>query len=196
MFGRQVLNPPRIDLVAEALRKPGQTIRWSGREWSLLMQQARASGLLARVAAGQESNLEAQQALPASVAAHMAAAQRVCQAQHNEIHREVGHLQRALAGLDAPVVLLKGAAYVMAGLPAARGRVFSDIDIMVPKRVIAQAESMLAMHGWMSNQHSGYYQRYYREWMHELPPMHHVQRGTVQQNGSQQRVVGNPNQLD
>ena len=173
------MNPKGVDLVAAALRDPKQTIRWGGREWSLLMQQARASGLLARVAASQESNSHAHQGLPAPVAAHMDAAKRVCQAQHNEIHREVGHLQRALASLDAPVVLLKGAAYVMAGLPAARGRVFSDIDIMVPKAVVAQAESLLAMHGWMSDQHSGYYQRYYREWMHELPPMHHVQRGTV-----------------
>ncbi len=173
------MTAPSPDLVTATLRDPDQTAMWTGREWSVLLQQARASGLLARVAACYEDGTGIRQDLPAQVAAHMDAAERVCMAQHTEIHREVRHLQRALRGLDAPIVLLKGAAYVMAGLPAARGRVFSDIDIMVPKRAVAQAESLLVMHGWMSDQHSSYYQRYYREWMHELPPMHHVQRGTV-----------------
>jgi hypothetical protein len=174
------LSKPPADLVAAVLRDPTITLPWSGRQWSLLMQQARLSGLLARAWAGQQT-AGAHRALliPGPVAAHMEAAERVCRAQHAEIHREVGHLARALESLDAPVVLLKGAAYVMAGLPAATGRVFSDIDIMVPKHAIAQAEALLAMHGWMSDHHSAYYQRYYREWMHELPPMHHVQRGTV-----------------
>ena len=36
---------------------------------------------------------------------------------------------RALAELDGPVLLLKGAAYAAAGLPPARGRLFSDIDL-------------------------------------------------------------------
>ncbi len=143
------------------------------------MQQARVSGLLARVGARRQAVLGTLDGLPPSVAAHMEAAERVCLAQRAEIHREVGHLEHALASLDEPVVLLKGAAYVMAGLPAASGRVFSDIDIMLPKSALAQAESLLAMHGWMSDHHSTYYQRYYRQWMHELPPMHHVQRGTV-----------------
>lgn len=168
-----------VDLVIAALRDPTVTLAWRGQQWSLAIQQARHAGLLARLEARRQDVLGESALLPPPVAAHMQAARRVCQAQHTEIRREVGHLERALASLDAPVVLLKGAAYVMAGLPAASGRVFSDIDIMVPKRAIAQAEALLAMHGWMGEHHSAYYQRYYREWMHELPPMHHVQRGTV-----------------
>ena len=174
------MSPHPADLVAAALRDPNVTLPWSGRQWSVLVQQARLSGLLARVWARLQAAWdEPAMQVPRPVAAHMEAAERVCRAQHAEIHREVGHLARALESLDAPVVLLKGAAYVMTGLPAATGRVFSDIDIMVPKHAIAQAEALLAMHGWMSDHHSAYYQRYYREWMHELPPMHHVQRGTV-----------------
>jgi hypothetical protein len=34
-------------------------------------------------------------------------------------------------------------------------------------------------HGWMSMHHDAYDQRYYRTWMHELPPMRHVQRRSV-----------------
>lgn len=38
--------------------------------------------------------------------------------------------------MHALVVLLKGAAHVMAGLPEVNGRAFGDVDILVPKRVL------------------------------------------------------------
>jgi hypothetical protein len=171
--------PP--DLAAQALRQPQIAAAWEGRDWSLLMQQARSAGLLARALdglAGPEEP-EGRTSLPAGVQAHHEAAQRLCRAQAAEIHREVRYIAAALAELKAPVVLLKGAAYVMAGLPAANGRIFSDIDFMVPKSHLAQAEAMLMAHGWMTTHHSAYDQRYYRQWMHELPPMQHVARGTT-----------------
>ncbi|RYE89079.1 MAG: hypothetical protein EOO78_33850, partial [Oxalobacteraceae bacterium] len=70
-------------------------------------------------------------------------------------------------------------AYTAADLPASRGRTFSDIDILVPKARINEAEAALMMHGWASSHHDAYDQRYYREWMHELPPMQHGKRMTV-----------------
>lgn len=170
--------PP--DLAAQALRQPQIAAAWEGRDWSLLMQQARSAGLLARALdglAGPEEP-EGRTSLPAGVQAHHEAAQRLCRAQAAEIHREVRYIAAALAELKAPVVLLKGAAYVMAGLPAANGRIFSDIDFMVPKSHLAQAEAMLMAHGWMTTHHSAYDQRYYRQWMHEIPPLRHVQRNT------------------
>jgi len=78
-----------------------------------------------------------------------------------------------------PLILLKGTAYVAAGLPPAAGRLFSDIDILVPKAALGDVESLLMVHGWASNHHDAYDQRYYREWMHELPPMQHMRRATV-----------------
>jgi hypothetical protein len=68
---------------------------------------------------------------------------------------------------------------VAAGLPAAAGRLFSDIDILVPKARLDEVESQLMAHGWVSTHHDAYDQRYYREWMHELPPMQHLRRATV-----------------
>ena len=41
------------------------------------------------------------------------------------------------------------------------------------------AEAALMLDGWASGHRSAYDQRYYRTWMHELPPMQHIQRGTV-----------------
>jgi hypothetical protein len=90
---------------------------------------------------------------------------------------EVRQIGRALDGLGLPLILLKGAAYAMAGLDAGRGRLFSDIDILVPKARLPEVEAALMMHGWITTHHDAYDQRYYREWMHELPPMQHARRG-------------------
>ena len=33
--------------------------------------------------------------------------------------------------------------------------------------------------GWVASHHDAYDQHYYRQWMHEIPPMQHIHRGTV-----------------
>jgi len=171
--------PPPVGLV-QVLKQPGLALSLKAAAWSDILQEARATGLLGRLAHRlQGEGLEALATCPAAMQGHLRSALRVHRAQHEEALREARYIDLALAQLDAPVVLLKGAAYVVAGLPAAAGRVFSDVDIMVPKDRLAQAESLLAMHGWMSTEQSAYNQRYYRQWMHELPPMQHLQRMTV-----------------
>jgi Uncharacterised nucleotidyltransferase len=165
------------DLVAAALAAPSATGSWPAARCGLLVRQARAAGLLGRLVAGDDDARAPH--WPPAAGGHIESARRVTRAQHAEIQREARHIERALATLGAPVVLLKGAAYVMAGLPAAAGRVFSDVDILVPKALIGQAESLLMLAGWMSTKQSAYDQRYYREWMHELPPMEHVHRKTT-----------------
>jgi hypothetical protein len=92
---------------------------------------------------------------------------------------EVGCIQAALSDVGSPITLLKGAAYLMAGLPHAVGRIFSDVDILVPKRAVAEVESALMLSGWQHGEVTAYDQRYYRKWMHEIPPMTHVRRGTT-----------------
>jgi len=37
----------------------------------------------------------------------------------------------------------------------------------------------LMLEGWVSGHRSAYDQRYYRKWMHEIPPMTHIRRQTV-----------------
>jgi hypothetical protein len=54
----------------------------------------------------------------------------------------------------------------------------SDVDILVPRAALPEVESALMMRGWVSDATSAYDQRYYRTWMHELPPMRHFHRGT------------------
>ena len=40
-------------------------------------------------------------------------------------------------------------------------------------------ENALTIHGWSTTHHNAYDQRYYRQWMHELPPLRHNTRATV-----------------
>lgn len=168
----------RQDLVVHALRHPGELPGLTLPQWETLVRQARQADLLARISVQIEARgLHAE--VPPAPRAHFDAARWVAAAQRDEVLREIGHLRRALAPLELPVLLLKGAAYLAVQLPSAAGRVFSDTDILVPKARLADAESALMMNGWMGTHHDAYDQRYYREWMHELPPLEHLQRRTV-----------------
>ena len=168
----------RADLAAEALAEPPGIRRWSAAEWDTCVLQARRSGLLGRLAARIDA-LELWPAVPPAPASHLKAALVLADAQRRDVLHEVRRVGEALAAVGVEAVLLKGAAYVAAGHAAATGRLFTDIDILVPKRALPAVEASLMQHGWATTHHSPYDQRYYREWMHELPPMRHVRRGTV-----------------
>jgi hypothetical protein len=151
---------------------------WSLAAWDLCVLQARRSGLLGRLAARIDA-LELWSAVPRGPASHLKAALVLAEAQRRDVLHEVRRVGEALAAVGVETVLLKGAAYVATGHAAATGRLFTDIDILVPKGALPAVEASLMQHGWATTHHSAYDQRYYREWMHELPPMRHVRRGTV-----------------
>ena len=166
------------DLALFALRCPQALPQLPLAQWDLLVRQARRAGVLARVAAtlAQQGQLDR---VPEGPKAHLVAAMLHAATQQQEVRREVGHIAKAINRLGLDFTLLKGAAYVLGGLQAARGREFSDVDILVPKARINEVEASLMLQGWATTHHDEYDQRYYREWMHELPPMQHLQRGTV-----------------
>ena len=110
---------------------------------------------------------------------HLQSARILTNKHQRDVRWEVRCIVEALSSLDMPVVLLKGAAYLMAGVPAARARLFSDIDILVPKSSIQRVEQTLRLHGWLITALDDYDQHYYRTWMHELPPMRHSVRNTT-----------------
>jgi len=166
---------PRVTL---ALQKPQDLVTCTLPQWDELIREARRTNLLTRIA----QDLS-QLGLLASIApaprAHLEASLVMALAQSEAVEREVAYLREALAGVDVDVVLLKGAAYLIAGLQAARGRVFADIDLLVPKAKIDEVEAALNLYGWTTTHHNAYDQRYYRKWMHELPPLMHNARMTV-----------------
>jgi hypothetical protein len=156
----------------------GHANRASPDRWDVLIRQARDASLLGTLAHRlMESGTF--DSIPEQPRAHLVAARILCAAQRTSVEREIRHLRRALEAIDVKVVLLKGAAYQTANLPAAQGRHFSDIDILVPKDALPQVEAALMLAGFVTTHPHPYDQRYYRRWMHELPPMQHVKRGTV-----------------
>jgi len=165
-------------LLARTLRTPDMTTRFSLTQWDLLVRQARQAGLLARLQdrLSQQALLET---IPQPVRWHFDAAATLAHKQQIAVRWELGQIRAALDGLDCPLVVLKGAAYVAANLPAASGRLFNDIDILVPRRLLNQAEAALMLAGWNATGLSPYDERYYRRWMHEIPPMQHLHRATV-----------------
>ncbi|MBU1395201.1 MAG: nucleotidyltransferase family protein [Gammaproteobacteria bacterium] len=165
-------------LLSRTLRSPDIVTRFAISEWDILVRQARAAGLLARLAHrfGQHGLTAA---IPAVARWHFDAAETLARKQQTAVRWELQQLRAALANLDSPLIVLKGAAYVAANLPAAAGRLFNDIDILVPRERLKQAESSLMLAGWHASGLSEYDKRYYRRWMHEIPPMQHVQRATV-----------------
>jgi hypothetical protein len=118
------------------------------------------------------------QNLPEGPRTHLQSALRLADRQQHEVRWEIDCIRRAITGTDVPLVLLKGAAYLAADLPSARGRLFADIDLMVPKEDVERVEGALFAAGWICDERDPYNQRYYREWMHEIPPLRHVQRNT------------------
>ncbi|RJG23247.1 nucleotidyltransferase domain-containing protein [Massilia cavernae] len=165
-----------VPLLLRVLREPAAAAGFSLPEWDLLLRQAAVASLVPALrtmleAAGVEA--------PPPARAHLDWMQALAARHALAVRWEVREIRRALDGLGLPVILLKGAAYALSGMPAARGRMFSDIDILVPKSRLDAVEAALMMHGWVSTQHDAYDQRYYRTWMHELPPMQNVKRETV-----------------
>lgn len=64
-------------------------------------------------------------------------------------------------------------------LPVAKGRISSDVDILLPKEQLKAAERSLLDHGWEPTKLDDYDQYFYRTWSHELPPLRHRERGTI-----------------
>lgn len=170
-----MIAPP---LLVQVFRAPAVAAGLDVAGWDLVLRQA----LAANLTAGLWAALDAHGVLadvPRQPRAHLDWAHRLAERHRRAVHWEVRQIAAALDELKIPLILLKGAAYVLADLPASRGRLFSDIDILVPKERLAEVEGALIMHGWMSGHNDAYDQRYYRQWMHELPPMQHVRRQSM-----------------
>jgi hypothetical protein len=165
-------------VLTDVLIEPESISTLTLRNWDLLIRQARHANLMGRLASTlSERHLLGQ--IPVQPRSHLEAALSVAQRQMLAVQWEVNRIQHALADISVPLILLKGAAYVMQQLPAAQGRMFADVDILVPKERLDAVELALKMQGWITTHHDAYDQRYYRTWMHELPPMLHLTRQTL-----------------
>jgi hypothetical protein len=164
-----------VNTLCLLLHNPGRAAGFSGRGWDDILVQARQARLLGRLAAhlDQVPGLE----VPSAVADVLRGAGIMIAHLHRRARFELRGLEAIARSADYPVVLLKGAAYLAADLPAASGRSLSDIDVLVPKKALARFESALHAAGWKFDETlTSYDEHYYRNWSHELPPLRHPER--------------------
>lgn len=158
-------------LLVNVLRRPETVTACGSTEWNGLVAAARAERLLATLA----HRLERAD-VPRGVRAVMADAVNDAQREQRMALWEADRAREALHPLGIPVILLKGAAYVAAGLKAGEGRMIGDLDILVPRDRLEEAEALLLAEGWEWVKSDPYDSAYYRRWMHELPPLIHRER--------------------
>lgn len=139
-------------------------------DWDRVVRVGRASRLLATLRQRFEA-AGALGAVPEPVRNHLDSEAAVARYRRQMALRDLHELEAVLEGLPGPVVLLKGAAYIVQGLAIAHGRTVSDVDLLVPRDRLAEAESRLREAGWLPGEVDPYDERYYREWSHEVPPM-------------------------
>jgi hypothetical protein len=164
------------EILIQALRDPSVAAEFGPETWDLLIRLARRSRLLGRLAV-QWDEAGLLQQLPARVIDHLVAAGVYVNERQRAARWEINRILHALGGMEVPIVLLKGSAYILAGLPPSRGRLLADVDLLVSRKDLEQIEGSLKAHGWESVKLDEYDQRYYRTWMHELPPLRHPERG-------------------
>lgn len=166
------------NLIAEVLKNPSVVSSYSLKDWDLLIRQGRQTLLLARIyQLFHDKGLF--DGLPGKVKDHLISANAYSEKLNNSLNWEFRCIEKALSELSIPVIFLKGASYFLAANQAAKGRLFSDIDLLVEKKYLPSVEDALKKHGWVGTHQNEYDQRYYRQWMHEIPPMIHLKRHTT-----------------
>ncbi|MEO7169169.1 MAG: nucleotidyltransferase family protein, partial [Sphingomonas sp.] len=158
-------------LLARALRLPGSTLALDAEGWAALIATARAEQMIGTLAHRLEGL-----AVPGAVSRLLADARASAAQGRTAALWEAEAARRVLAPLGMPVVLLKGTAFVAAGLKAGQGRSIGDLDILVPRDALDPVEAALLAAGWEWVKPDPYDDAYYRRWMHELPPLIHRER--------------------
>ena len=158
-------------ILVTALRDPASVAALDAKGWTALLTIARAERLVGTLAYRLEG-----QTLPGAVAAILADERTNAVYQKRSSLWEADCASRALRDYPGKVVLMKGTAYAAAGLRASEGRHIGDLDIMVARDDLPQVEAMLLTAGWEWVKEDAYDDAYYRDHMHELPPMIHKER--------------------
>jgi hypothetical protein len=164
--------PPRAIAWLQALRQPELALAWSLTDWERVVRLSRRLRLLARLAEALD-DAGLLDRVPGSARRHLLAEQRLSRMRTAAMCWTIERLSPVLAEGSYPRVLLKGAAYLGQELGIARGRLPSDLDLLVPKAHIADAQSRLVRAGWTERPLDDHDRRYYHEWTHEVPPMTH-----------------------
>mgnify|MGYP005990748893 CR=1 FL=1 len=158
-------------LLVRALRDPASVEALDSKQWTELVSIARAESLIGSLA---------HHVRDVGVPYRMLPVLRDAGEAHDLVRRqalwEADCARRALSGYSGKIVLMKGTAYVAARLSAGVGRSIGDLDIMVDRKDLPVVEAALLAAGWEWVKPDPYDDQYYRDHMHELPPLIHRDR--------------------
>ncbi len=168
----------RMQLLLDALGAPTMVLRWSASDWTAALSMARRELVLGHLAAEIDA-ADLMSQLPERAQVQLQDGLRVAAHSHQQARHDSLYFARLLQPLGCPVIILKGSAYVLAGQPASLGRQAGDLDMLVPRSWLGAVEERLAEHGWHVSRKTDYDDQYYRQWMHELPPIVHASRSNV-----------------
>lgn len=158
-------------LLADVLRDPASSAALTAPQWTALLAMARAEQLIGTLA-------HRLRGLPLPGAVVRLLDDAITSTEQGRVAAlwEAEVARRVLGPIGCPVVLLKGTALVASGLRAGVGRSIGDLDILVPRDSLDAVEAALLAAGWEWVKPDPYDDRYYRRWMHELPPLIHRDR--------------------
>ena len=162
-------------LLLAVVRDPKTLVSITPREWDLVLRLVRRSRLLGHLAY-QFSDPSLLSQIPPPVANALIASKTYIDQRHQQIRWELNRIAWALSEVNLKPVLLKGSAYLAMDLPISPGRLFADVDLLLREEELTVAERTLVEKGWRALKLDPYDQRYYRKWMHELPPLRHQER--------------------
>lgn len=157
--------------LTKALTDPGYVTQLDARGWASLLSMAHAERLTASLAYRLDGL-----AIPKTAKQVLDMAKAEAEGGRTRALWEAEMAKRVLAPLGIPLILLKGTAFVAAGLSAGRGRLIGDLDILVPQNRINEVEAALLDAAWEWVKPDPYDDQYYRHYMHELPPLIHRDR--------------------
>lgn len=167
-------SPPSL---ISLLQAPHSVLGVTDEQWSDIVVSARKNQMLGQLAARlQQAGVLG--SVPPSVLRHLNLDLHTALRRSESALWEVASMRRAV-NATIPLVFVKGCAYALTSDHNAAGRNFSDIDVMVRHQALGKVESALISVGWKPSQVDDYDAAYYRNWMHEVPPMEHVRRNTV-----------------
>jgi len=169
---------PASRMLLEGLRQPATLAGRSLADWDGLLRAAHMTKTLGRLSALAEQ-AHVLPEVPAPVRRHLEGALVLVAASQRHVRRELVRISRVVAGTGAQPILLKAAAYIAAGLSAAVGRNAGDFDLLVPRRQLDLVWERLLAAGWECRDYTEDDRRYFREWLHEFPPLRHKYWGGI-----------------
>lgn len=146
-------------------------------QWDAFLPMAHQLGMVPRLVA-QLDALGLSDDMPTRVKLHLESALLVSRRHEQLVRWEVAQINPLLSKLGVPIVLLKGTAYLFSGVSISHGRVYSDVDILVPRDALGEVERILLAKGWEQPEEMADQAQYYQRWMHELLPLVHTERRT------------------